>query len=290
MSLATFQTIIDKVPSRVRIDFSGMAEPWANPNATKMLEMALQQKGRHVRVYTTLYGISVEDSLFITQTLLPRHADQIDVICLHLPDDNMNMRGYKDSREYRQVLKNFLAMAENVPQLGQKFQKMTMDKTGKLHKSLQDLLPAFGDWSGHSRAGSLSEEQQEKSGAKPPAHNDFSLACAITPFYDHNVVLPNGDFVLCCMDFSLKHVLGNLLRSDYWDLFLSQELSRIRVENQKTEFSKRSICKECENVIKFKADQNEMWVYDLPHALPQEIGLRDVLCYIRRKIVSVFRR
>lgn len=151
MSLATFQTIIDKVPSRVRIDFSGMAEPWANPNATKMLEMALQQKGRRVRVYTTLYGISVEDSLFITQTLLPRHADQVAVVCLHLPDDNMNMRGYKESKEYRQVLKNFLAMAENVPQLGQKFQKMTMDKTGKVHKSLQDLLPALGDWSGHSR-------------------------------------------------------------------------------------------------------------------------------------------
>ena len=29
-----FKRIVDKLPSHVRIDFSGMSEPWANPNCT----------------------------------------------------------------------------------------------------------------------------------------------------------------------------------------------------------------------------------------------------------------
>ena len=38
---------------------------------------------------------------------------------------------------------------------------------------------------------------------------------------NHNVLLPNGDVILCCMDYGLQHVLGNLLLSDYEPLFNS---------------------------------------------------------------------
>src|SRR5258708_36868301 len=84
MSLETFTVILDKVPSDVRLDFSGMAEPWAHPDATKMLEMALQ-RGRRVAIYTTLYGMSVEDSIYITETLLPQFEKQVDLLNLHMP-------------------------------------------------------------------------------------------------------------------------------------------------------------------------------------------------------------
>ena len=36
-SLDDYKTVLGKVPKHVRIDFSGMAEPWANPDATAML-------------------------------------------------------------------------------------------------------------------------------------------------------------------------------------------------------------------------------------------------------------
>ena len=35
----------------------------------------------------------------------------------------------------------------------------------------------------------------------------------------YNVLLPNGDVILCCMDYGLKNVLGNLLSMDYDELF-----------------------------------------------------------------------
>lgn len=128
------------------------------------------------------------------------------------------------------------------------FQCMTMDKTGHVHRDLQQSLPALFQFVGHSRAGSLT--QIEKVGALLPPKNDFALGCASTPVYDHNVVLPNGDVVLCCMDYSLKHVIGNLLRSEYQDLFTSPEMQRIYQENRKTGFSEQTICRSCENVIK----------------------------------------
>ena len=34
----------------------------------------------------------------------------------------------------------------------------------------------------------------------------------------HNVVLPNGDVSLCCMDYGLEHIIGNLLDQEYEDV------------------------------------------------------------------------
>ena len=34
----------------------------------------------------------------------------------------------------------------------------------------------------------------------------------------HNITLPNGDVSLCCMDYGLEHIIGNLLEQDYEDV------------------------------------------------------------------------
>jgi len=272
MSLDTFNTLLDKLPAHVRIDFSGMAEPWANPAATDMVRAALE-RGRRVAVFTTLYGISEDDSVLLTRELLPRHAAQIEIVCLHLPDDGMNMRGYKGSPAYRAVLQNFLAL----PKAGfpaEKFKVMTMDASGRVHADLRDLVPDLDKWRGHARAGSL---DAEKTGARAAPRNTFRLTCGSTPFYDHNVVLPNGDVVVCCMDYGLKHRIGNLLRQDYYDLFASAEMNRLRVENQKPAFSACSICKSCENVL--SADETE-----------RDVKFRDVRRYFGGKLKKLFGR
>src|SRR5207247_553993 len=91
--------------------------------------------------------------------------------------------------------------------------------------------------------------------------NEAAVSCAMTPFYDHNVLLPNGDVVLCCMDYSLKHRLGNLLQQSYEDLFLSPELARLRVENARPGFSKCTLCKSCESVVKYQPE-GANWIAD----------------------------
>jgi len=45
--------------------------------------------------------------------------------------------------------------------------------------------------------------------------------CKKSPEHRQNVVLPNGDVYLCCMDYGLKHKLGNLLGQNFNDLYRS---------------------------------------------------------------------
>lgn len=42
--------------------------------------------------------------------------------------------------------------------------------------------------------------------------------CSVAPKFDHNVVLPNGELYLCCMDYSLTEPMGNLFDTNYVDI------------------------------------------------------------------------
>ena len=44
----------------------------------------------------------------------------------------------------------------------------------------------------------------------------------------YNVLLPDGTVVLCCNDFGMRHVLGNLLKNSYEDIIKSNELLQVK--------------------------------------------------------------
>lgn len=242
LSLDAFHTILNKVPKHVRIDFSGMAEPWANPDATAMLRHTLAS-GYAVAIYTTLYDMEPADREMVVD-LLRRHAAQIEVLCLHLPDRNGNMRGWRYSPDYEATLRAFIAVG--MSGILCNFQVMTMDTGGKPHQDLDHLGIQLGSWTGHSRAGNVGEDDVAGQGiTKMPQHHS-AVSCAFTPFYDQNVCLPNGDVVLCCMDYSLKHKIGNLLEQDYYEMFASGGLAKLVSENMTPRFSPDSLCKSCD--------------------------------------------
>lgn len=56
------------------------------------------------------------------------------------------------------------------------------------------------------------------------------------------VVLPNGDVYLCCMDFGLRHRIGNLLTGSYQKLKNSPVLVEIQESNL---FISDTLCKRC---------------------------------------------
>jgi hypothetical protein len=167
LSFDNFKLILSKVPHYVRIDFSGMAEPWANLEATAMLAHTLEQ-GFNVAIYTTLYGIDAEEAERIIE-LLTKHTKQIDVLCLHLPDQNGNMRGFRHSAKFEAVLGAFIELGKSG--VLRRFEAMTMDKGGAVHPQLCNLVSSLPRqsgrlrglfrslplprWSGHTRAGSL---------------------------------------------------------------------------------------------------------------------------------------
>ena len=233
--------VLTKIPKNTRIDFSGMSEPWANPSCTAMLETVLYM-GFKVAIYTTLYGMTDPENV---RKVLESHPDQVEVIMLHLPDNNGNMKGWKPTTEWMNAFE--IMIKTQVPcGIG----AMTMDKSGVVHEFLHPYVKRLAGWQGHTRADSLDPEQVKGQALSVTPRNEFALTCASTPFYDRNVLLPNGDVVLCCMDYNLKHVIGNLLDQTYEEMMQGEKLAQIIKMNEAAGFDKCSICKSCENVRK----------------------------------------
>jgi radical SAM protein with 4Fe4S-binding SPASM domain len=258
LSLDDFKTILGKVPRYVRIDFSGMSEPWANPEATAMLTYAMEAM-YNVALYTTLVGMSVEDAEHIIKMLVFRR-DQTEAVVLHLPDDKGNMRGFRFSETYQKVLTMFLQTA-NAGKF-RWFEAMTMHAKGRVHSDIRKITGNRDGWSGLSRAGSLDERQVGDQEVEPTPRHEGPVSCSFTPFYDQNVVLPNGDVVLCCMDYSIKHKIGNLLDQDYASIFGSPEMARIHSLNTAVGYSKDTICKQCSRARSYHVPSNvrHMWL------------------------------
>ncbi len=225
LSLDNFKVILAKVPKHVRIDFSGLAEPWASRLATDMLDLALMHN-RNVAIYTTLQGMHDPERVAF---LLTESASQVEAVVVHLPDARGNMRGFKDSERYQHALVVFRKLK------GVRFMAMGESAAGPVDMK---------NWSPQTRAGNLDLQTIEGQDVLPDPHIKTPLTCSMTPFYDQNVLLPNGDVVLCCMDYSVKHKLGNLLTDDYYDLFKSQGMGDLLSANMQ-HGATDSLCRNC---------------------------------------------
>jgi hypothetical protein len=257
LSLDRFKRILDKIPGYVRIDFSGMSEPWANPHCTAMLRYAVEQRKHSVAVYTTLYGMDDYDAVLGIFRDNPKH---IEVLCLHLPDANGNMRGFRWSRMFEDALVAFLKFkAEEILPV---FTLMCMDPHGHVHADVRRIIDNVGDWIGNDRAGVLNKEGIAGQPIEAPLEITTPVACSYTPFYDHNVLLPNGDVVLCCMDYSRKHKIGNLVEGDYWSLFSSKGMNDLRNGNMR--FDGATICKNCTRALRYDLSPNLRQTWQLP--------------------------
>ena len=93
----------------------------------------------------------------------------------------------------------------------------------ELHPDIRQLFnwaPSYQMW---DRAGNLSREALLKPDLKPlehrwnrVEHTDGPRTCGCVEHLYHNVLLPNGDVSLCCMDYGLDNILGNL-DSQTWE-------------------------------------------------------------------------
>jgi len=241
MTQRDLTTMLVKLPRNTRVDFSGMSEPWANPECTAMLEEVLYM-GFNVAIYSTLYGMTDPERV---KKVIEDHPNQIEVVMLHMPDANGNMKGWKKTAEWMHAL-HIMSTLQVPCGVG----AMTMDGSGLVAFELQNDIGRLAGWVGHTRADSLDVEQIKGQVISITPHNEFSLTCKSTPFYDRNVLLPNGDVVLCCMDYNLKHVIGNLLTQTYDEVMQGKPLMDLTAINETPEFNKCSICKSCENVRK----------------------------------------
>jgi radical SAM protein with 4Fe4S-binding SPASM domain len=231
MSLKDFKTCVDRTPKGTEISFSGFAEPFLNPKCIEMVEYAYK-KGHPVSVYTTLVGASMDD---IKRLGKIRFYDFV----MHLPDKEMTI---KINDEYLAKLKavaklDIRATHDKHACCFAEVDKRVKDIIGKSMRVEDFVKP-------NTRAGYIRASGIRKKGW---------IACRkCGGRLNHNVVLPNGDVVMCCMDFGQRHVFGNLLRQSYKEVMDSPE--RKRVLAGMSDERQDILCRTCESATSFAHD------------------------------------
>lgn len=224
MSFKTFKKCVDKVPKNIKIVFAGMAEPFLNKDCIKMIIYAHKQ-GFPIEIFTTGVGITEKDVKELEK--IP-----IKYFDFHLPDDSGSTKIKVDE--------NFLRVVKAIKE--SKIKNIHYQVFGKLHPKVQEVLKFnVEDLSRllQNRAGNI----EGGFGFKSQRIKGKIICLSADKRFDNPVLLPNGDVILCCMDYGLKHKLGNLLESSYESLFQSDFFKKM--QQALDDDSKDILCRYC---------------------------------------------
>lgn len=218
MSLEDFKRAIDKVPEGTRIDFSGMCEPFANKDCADMILYAAD-KGFPIALYTTLQGSTMEDYEKLKDI-------DYDIVVIHLPDQD-GRSTFRLTPEYLECLGAWDCNAYSC------------------HGTVDDRVRSYCRWRQlitfmHDRAGNVE--------CRPHISlpTDRLLMCQTSQFaMNHNVLLPDGTVLMCCMDYGMTGRFGNLFEQSYDEVLYSPEAVAMR----HTLTGGESICRHCSNAI-----------------------------------------
>jgi len=213
LSFNDYKKAIDKIPSNIEIRFAGFSEPWLNKKTTDMILYA-HEKGHKIYIFTTGVGLSAEAFKRIEHITF-------EMFVLHLPDKQQNAH-HNITPEYIETIKY---LKENVKVCRSSTwtkRNLTLDTMhmGVLHDSVKDIFPDSLNYQMSPRAYNLKNEYNIKPELKKKFlreinHGEGNYTCNFPEGFHRNVMLPNGDMYLCCMDYGLEHKLGNIFEEDY---------------------------------------------------------------------------
>lgn len=252
MTLDTFKVCIDKLPQDTRIDFSGMAEPWLNPACTQMVQY-VAEKGHPIAVYTTLVGMTQKDFNILCQ--IP-----MEEFVLHIPDDKNN--------SHIDITPAYIALLEQAIYATRDGSPIVTGYSchAGIHPAIVEAIPEDGKLITelHDRAGNVGETEYVEHAC--PKGQVVCVNCGAD--INHNVLLPDGRVALCCMDYGLKHILGNLKHQTWEEIHESNEAKRV-IAGLSDE-SADTLCRSCVNAKNIYDIYSEMvqykdWVQNFLH-------------------------
>jgi MoaA/NifB/PqqE/SkfB family radical SAM enzyme len=213
MKFDEFQIYLEHVPKNVVIHFTGFAEPFLNPRCTDMIEYAAR-RGHRIYVSTTLAGTTPDDVRRLSK--LKYYEFQV-----HMPSDEKLMN-LSINDEYFSLLADLVGAG------------IITD----FHFHGNAVHPAVGAWlrqhhvdigksAIYDRAGNLNVKKAKARTSTPVEKATRASGKLRCDRIYQSVLLPNGDVVLCCMDWSAEYVLGNLKKDRFEDLYRSETFRRV---------------------------------------------------------------
>ena len=213
MSLEEFKICLEKLPLNTLVEFAGFVEPFLNEYSIDMMEYA-NQLGYRMTLFTTLVGLKLDDIHRILKIPFKQ-------VVLHTADENGHAN-IPITDEYLHML-NILVEAKKTD--GTLFID-SANCQSKPHKKVLEItegkLKVYCEMS--DRAGNLDNKDGNLTGGIAKG----KIYCERSYKLNHNVLLPDGTVVLCCNDFGMRHVLGNLLKNSYEDIIKSNELLQVK--------------------------------------------------------------
>ncbi len=225
-----FIKILNNIPSVTLIRFCGMCEPFLNPHCADMIVYA-KERGFQVDCYSTLVGLDIND--------VDKVMDSVDDFIPHIPDKEANAR-IQVTEEYIKKLKRVLEYKRN----GQRLVKH-VSSHGEPDETIKAFIPddiQISTWM-QDRAGNLDGDLKI---IHTKANSPISCAFCDNRL-ETNILLPNGDLLICCMDYGMEYVFGNLLNEPYEKILNSEEANRVR--NDMIYGSQKTICHNCDFAI-----------------------------------------
>lgn len=212
MSIETFKTCLNFFPKEYDISFGGMAEPFLNEHFVGMLKIACEE-GRHVSLYTTLIGATTADIEEILN--LP-----LQFVVLHVAD----RKGYAHIPLTEDYYQNLARLVNARKANGEPFVNMC-NAQAEADIRVEEICGDYEIFTEMTdRAGNLENEEL--------IHNKIAsgkLSCGnLGQEMNNNILLPDGTVVLCCMDYGLKHILGNILTDTFEEIMDGEEMRKVK--------------------------------------------------------------
>jgi len=225
----TFKKCMENMPAHANYQFCGMAEPFLNPDCFNLIRIACDA-GHTVNLYTTLVGLD-EEMLYSVMEL------PIDYVTLHVAD----ARGYAKiniTDEYYHLLDIALNYQRSD---GKMFVDMCNAqaepdaRVAEMCKGKYIISSTLIDRAGNLEGKDLVSKQIETG----------KISCGVCgKALNKNELLPDGTLLLCCMDYGMKHPLGNLKEQSYDEIMNATEIKKIR-EGMESDFTKNILCRSC---------------------------------------------
>lgn len=239
-----FEKMLQNLPDKLIVYWTGFAEPLQNKHFPELFRMVSE------RGYTS----------YISTTLFTTNQDSIKVICdrdkwgrigLHLPDNSGYMQGKVDKQYLDNLREVVLSMDPARQDMFHVF--------GELHDGIKALFqePEVRDKAARiplteipldsplatTRANNATDHKGSVSVEAPAG----TLLYCHAKRFNQPVLLPNGDLSMCCMDYGLTGIIGNLLHEPYDSIV--QRASRYMSHNLPP------LCFNCEWATRFQVTE-----------------------------------
>lgn len=218
LTLDNCKRYLESVPKDMIISLAGFSEPFASDEIVDIYRW-LKSEGRPVDINTTLYNVD--------KKVL---KDIIDIgvgfFQLHVPDKN-NYTNIQIDKEYTNKLRYVLR------HLNKENSHLVITCLGEIHPEIERIIDKYRDNISAENIGHIYINDRAGLVTNGTAYKSQYIhgkvyCCKTVKSLNYTVLLPDGNLVLCCMDFGLNNILGNLRFNTYEEIMNGEKANEIR--------------------------------------------------------------